>query len=77
MNNIAISPYIAMYALQIQNVKRNSSKTADINSLNKKNVEEVQNTSTEIINSNNEETNEETNEEINEKVENEIQIKSI
>jgi hypothetical protein len=53
MNNIAISPYIAMYALQIQNVKRNSSKTANINELNKKEqvqqqvqeqkVEEVQN----------------------------------
>ena len=40
MNNIAISPYIGMYALQIQNVKRNSSKTANINELNKK--EQVQ-----------------------------------
>ena len=39
MNNIAISPYIAMYALQIQNVKRNTSKTADINVLNKKEVD--------------------------------------
>ena len=36
MNNIAISPYIGMYALQIQNVKRNTSKTANIDVLNKK-----------------------------------------
>jgi hypothetical protein len=35
MNNIAISPYIGMYALQIQNVKRNTSKTADVSVLNK------------------------------------------
>jgi hypothetical protein len=34
MNNIAISPYIAMYALQIQNVKRNVAKKASINDLN-------------------------------------------
>lgn len=29
MNNIAISPYIAMHYLQIQNVKRNSVKVAE------------------------------------------------
>jgi hypothetical protein len=34
MNNIAISPYIGMYALQIQNVKRNVAKTASIDELN-------------------------------------------
>ena len=34
MNNIAISPHICMYALQIQNVKRNIAKTADIKTLN-------------------------------------------
>ena len=34
MNNIAISPYIALYALQIQNVKRNVAKTASIRELN-------------------------------------------
>lgn len=34
MNNIAISPYIAMYALQIQNVKRNVAKKASIEELN-------------------------------------------
>ena len=38
MNNVAISPYIAMYALQIQNVKRNTSKTANIEALNNKEV---------------------------------------
>ena len=50
MNNIAISPYIAMYALQIQNVKRNSSKTAKINVLNKQDVEVVKNADTTEIN---------------------------
>jgi hypothetical protein len=34
MNNIAISPYIGLHALQIQNVKRNVVKTASINELN-------------------------------------------
>jgi len=34
MNNIAITPYIAMYALQIQNVKRNTEKKHDITELN-------------------------------------------
>jgi len=41
MNNIAISPYICMYALQIQNVKRNTSKKANIDVLNKKEDIEV------------------------------------
>lgn len=35
MNNIAISPYIALYALQIQNVKRNSVQKVSIEELNK------------------------------------------
>ena len=35
MNNVAISPYIGMHALQIQNVKRNSIKKASIDALNK------------------------------------------
>lgn len=48
MNNIAISPYIGMYALQIQNVKRNTSKTANIDVLNKKEPEITQNNTTEI-----------------------------
>lgn len=44
MNNIAISPYIAMYALQIQNVKRNVAKKVSIDELNlreeeKKNID--------------------------------------
>lgn len=34
MNNAAITPHIAMYALQIQNVKRNTVKKMDINQLN-------------------------------------------
>ena len=35
MNNIAISPYIGMHALQIQNVKRNVVKKVSIEELNK------------------------------------------
>jgi hypothetical protein len=34
MNNIAISPYVALHALQIQNVKRNVVKKVSINELN-------------------------------------------
>ena len=37
MNNIAISPQIAMYAIQIQNVVRNVTKKHDIRELNKVN----------------------------------------
>jgi hypothetical protein len=33
MNNIAITPYVALHALQIQNVKRNVVKKIDINEL--------------------------------------------
>ena len=40
MNNIAISPYIAMYALQIQNVQRNTTKKMDVQELNKKPTED-------------------------------------
>ena len=34
MNNLAITPYIGMHALQIQNVKRNTTKKVSINELN-------------------------------------------
>jgi len=34
MNNAAITPHIAMYALQLQNVKRNTVKKMDISQLN-------------------------------------------
>ena len=34
MNNIAITPYIALYALQIHNVKRDVAKKVSINELN-------------------------------------------
>jgi hypothetical protein len=40
MNNIAISPYIAMYALQIQNVQRNTTKKMDVSELNQRPMEE-------------------------------------
>lgn len=38
MNNVAISPYIGMHALQIQNVKRESVKKLNIQELNTNNV---------------------------------------
>ena len=34
MNNIAVLPYIGLHALQIQNVKRNTTKKVSINELN-------------------------------------------
>jgi len=33
MNNLAISPYIGMHILQLQNIKRNTTKNADIDDL--------------------------------------------
>jgi hypothetical protein len=42
MNNIAISPYIVMHALQIQNVKRNVVKKASIKELNNEIVQPVE-----------------------------------
>jgi len=41
MNNIAITPHIAMYALQIQNVKRDTVKKMDIKQLNAQPLEKV------------------------------------
>lgn len=41
MNNIAITPHIAMYALQIQNVKRDTVKKMDIKQLNAQPLENV------------------------------------
>jgi hypothetical protein len=35
MNNIAISPYIALHALQIQNIKRNVAKKIKIEAISK------------------------------------------
>jgi len=35
MNNISITPYVFMHALQIQNVKRNTVQKVDITELNK------------------------------------------
>jgi hypothetical protein len=37
MNNLAISPYIGLHALQLQNVKRNVVKKASISNLNNEN----------------------------------------
>jgi hypothetical protein len=42
MNNIAISPYVAMYALQIQNVKRNVAKKVSIDELNLQNTAAIE-----------------------------------
>ena len=39
MNNVAITPYIALHALQIQNVKRNVAKKVSINELNNQTYE--------------------------------------
>lgn len=39
MNNIAVLPYIGLHALQIQNVKRNTTKKVSINELNSNVVE--------------------------------------
>ena len=44
MNNLAIIPYISMYALQIQNVKRNTVKTFSITEFNQKQQTEKQQT---------------------------------
>ena len=52
MNNIAITPYIALHALQIQNVKRNVAKKVSINELNNQ-IYEVDNN---LDNTNNEST---------------------
>ncbi len=35
MNNLAITPYICLHALQLQNVKRDVAKKIDITELNK------------------------------------------
>ena len=43
MNNIAVTPYICMHALQIQNVKRNIVKKASIKELNNETNEELNN----------------------------------
>lgn len=43
MNNIAVTPYICMHALQIQNVKRNIVKKASIKELNTETNEELNN----------------------------------
>ena len=42
MNNAAISSHIAMYALQLQNVKRNTVKKMDINQLNESKTETLE-----------------------------------
>lgn len=56
MNNLAISPYIGLHALQIQNVKRNIIQKVSIEELHKKN---------EVNNEINNEPNNEANNEIN------------
>ena len=43
LNNLAITPYICMHALQIQNVKRNTVKKVSIQELNNEVRENVQN----------------------------------
>jgi len=56
MNNLAISPYIGLHALQIQNVKRNIVKKASISELN--------NTHIDIIDYHDDDNNNQTNDEL-------------
>ena len=68
MNNAAISPHIFMYALQLQNVKRDSVKKHDITALNKRmNAPEQGEQNEETVEQNNEnkEKEEEPNKETN------------
>lgn len=58
MNNIAVTPYICMHALQIQNVKRNVARKASIKELNNEIINPI-------------ETQEELNE-LNDNIQNEI-----
>jgi hypothetical protein len=53
MNNLAISPYILLYALQIQNIKRNIVKKVSINEL-KNEVFEIDKNNVNINDDNNE-----------------------
>jgi len=55
MNNITISPYIFMYALQVQNIRRKSNKTLEEKSIAKK--DEKMDTNDAIIDNTVEETN--------------------
>jgi len=59
MNNLAITPYIALHALQIQNIKRNVAKKVSINELNNQ-THEISSTLHEEINVNMENSNKET-----------------
>lgn len=43
INNLAISPYISMHILQIQNIKRNVTKKVPISELKNKNIESLTN----------------------------------
>jgi len=68
MNNIAITPYIAMHVLQLQNIKRDVVKKADIKDVynDETEISEVNNENNEINENNNNEINENNNNEINE-----------
>ena len=63
MNNLAIAPYICLHALQIQNVKRDIVKKANICNLNESPKQEINEQTYET--SNNETSNNETNNAIN------------
>lgn len=53
MNNIAVLPYISLHALQIQNIKRNVAKKANINELNNEIITNSTNLNTNNGNENN------------------------
>ncbi len=48
MNNLAISPYIGLHILQIQNIKRNTIKNASINELKTENQEKIDDKENEV-----------------------------
>ena len=53
MNNAAILPYVGMYALQIQNVKRDVVKKANISQLNQEIVQPLDNETNDLHETNN------------------------
>jgi hypothetical protein len=53
VNNLAISPYISMHILQLQNIKRDVTRKLPVNELKKENIVEVTNEQNNNNNNNN------------------------
>jgi hypothetical protein len=66
MNNLAISPYLFLHFLQMQNIKRETSKKIPLQELNQLQTKEQ--TNEQIKEQTNEQIKEQTNEQINEKI---------